>query len=449
MRRRTFLALPAAAAYPASKDLYNRLLEAITRMEVIDTHEHIIPEAQRVGQPMDFFTLAGHYAVNDVISAGLPTADRDKLNKPDVPAREKWQSFEPYWRYAKSTGYGEALRIAMKEVYGIEEVNATNLDRLNDAIGSRNKPGLYRDILKKRCRIRFAVNDEYWEPKPVAVDAEFFVMARKFDGFVSPITPEGLKRLESMTDSSVTSLDGLKRAMEKHFELALKLKMVTIKSTIAYQRDLYFPLTSTADAAADFEKLARGEGVVTDEKSVLESRPFRTLANHLFHHLVQLADAHRVPMQIHTGLQAGNGNFVEHTRPSLLNNLFVRYPRVQFDLFHIAFPYHHETTVLAKTFPNVCVDYCWMHIVSPSGARAALHEMLDSVPANKIFGYGGDYRYPELSYAHLLMARRNIARVLAERVEDGASTENEAVEVARWMLLDNPARLFSPDARRV
>jgi hypothetical protein len=40
------------------------------------------------------------------------------------------------------------------------------------------------------------------------------------------------------------------------------------------------------------------------------------------------------------------------------------------------------------------------------------------------------------------MARRNIARVLAERVEDGACSETEALETARWLLHDNPARLF-------
>ena len=46
------------------------------------------------------------------------------------------------------------------------------------------------------------------------------------------------------------------------------------------------------------------------------------------------------------------------------------------------------------------IDLCWAHIISPSASKRALHEMLDTVPSNKIFGYGGDYRYPELSYAH-------------------------------------------------
>jgi uncharacterized protein len=117
---------------------------------------------------------------------------------------------------------------------------------------------------------------------------------------------------------------------------------------------------------------------------------------------------------------------------------------VQFDLFHIGYPWWRDCAVLAKMFPNVNIDFCWMHIISPTGARAALHEMLDSVPVNKIFGYGGDYRYPELSYAHLVMARRNIARVLAERVEGGQNSEEEAAGLGRRLMLDNPARLFTP-----
>jgi predicted TIM-barrel fold metal-dependent hydrolase len=181
-----------------------------------------------------------------------------------------------------------------------------------------------------------------------------------------------------------------------------------------------------------------------------ESRPYTPLADHLFHHLVQLAEAHGVPMQIHTGLHAGNGNFVAHSRPADLTNLFFRYPRVTFDLFHVGYPYHHEATVLAKTFRNVCLDFCWMHIVSPLVAQRMIDEALDLVPSNKIFGFGGDYRYPELSYAHLVMARRNIAAALAARVRRGDLRQDGAVAIARALLHDNPARVFTrlaPDAR--
>ena len=103
--------------------------------------------------------------------------------------------------------------------------------------------------------------------------------------------------------------------------------------------------------------------------------------------------------------------------------------------------------MLAKLFPNVHADFCWTHIVSPEVARRTLHTFLETIPVNKIFGFGGDYRYPELSYAHLQMAKRNIARVLAEKVQAGFCTETEAAEIAGLMLLENPMRLFKPRAR--
>ena len=68
--------------------------------------------------------------------------------------------------------------------------------------------------------------------------------------------------------------------------------------------------------------------------------------------------------------------------------------------------------------------------------------MLETVPANKLFGYGGDYRYPELSYAHAKMARRNISQVLTEKVEEGFCSETEALELARMLLHDNPDHMF-------
>jgi hypothetical protein len=88
------------------------------------------------------------------------------MEKPEVAAKDKFRAFGEYWRYARFTGYGEALRIAIRDIYGIDEISERTIDRINNAIRERNKPGLYREVLKKRARIRYAVNDEYWQPRP-------------------------------------------------------------------------------------------------------------------------------------------------------------------------------------------------------------------------------------------------------------------------------------------
>lgn len=453
--RRWFLGqFPALAAAPAgggqasrSQPLDRRLAEAVDEIEVVNSHEHLLPEDERVSQRVDFFTLAGHYAFNDVVSAGLPADAREKIERQDAPDAERWEAFEPYWKHARFTGYSQALRIAIRDIYGFEEISAATLPKINDAIRAANRPGLYRRVLKERAKIRYAVLDDYWNAAPVRPDPEFFVLARKFDRFVTPATPGDVAALEKLTGVSITSLGGLKQAMEKSFEQSLEAGMVTVKSTIAYDRELLFEEVDEADAERNFATLMRSGRPLPREFRRHVERPFRNLEDHMFHHVIRLAEAHGLPVQIHTGLHAGNGNFVTNTNPTGLTNLFLLYPRVKFDLFHLSYPYQGELLVLAKLFPNVHADFCWAHVISPPAARRALHEFLETVPVNKIFGFGGDYRYPELSYAHLKMARRHIAQVLAEKTREGFCNEGEAMEIARLLLHDNAARVFPATQR--
>ncbi len=451
-RRRSFFGLfplasgfpLAAAAEPASDTLGHTLVTEIEKIPVIDSHEHIIPESQRVSQPADFFTLASHYAINDVISAGLSSESRKLVMDQNAPLRQRWATFAPYWRNARFTGYGQALRIAIRDLYGFDEISATTLPKINDAIAAWNKPGLYDRVLRDRAGIVYAVLDDYWNAAPVKPETDLLVPARKFDRFVIPQTPKDVHALEKLTGVSITSLAGLKRAMEKSFEQSIAIGMVTVKSTMAYNRELLFEEVDAPAAERDFERMMKGKETLPKGFREYRVRPFRKMEDHMYHHIIRLAEANGYPVQIHTGLLSGNGGFIKNTEPTGLTNLFFLYPKVKFDLFHISYPYQRELGVLAKNFPNVHLDFCWAHIISPTVSRQALHEYLDTVPVNKIFGFGGDYRYPELSYAHLVMARRNIARVLAEKITDGIFDEEEALRIARLLLHDNVKRLFPP-----
>ncbi|MDE2715587.1 MAG: amidohydrolase family protein [Chloroflexota bacterium] len=445
--RRTFFgsvsALAAAQAAPsAAPELEAELLEAIDEIPLVNTHEHIIPEEERTSSRVDFFTLAGHYAINDVISAGLSGDDLSVVRNPDAPAEQRWRAFEPFWESARMTGYGRALRIAIQDIYGIDQISGATLPEINRRIEAANRPGLYEEILIRRSNIAYSVLDDYWNAAPVRPDPRFFVCARKFDRFVAPQSPSDIRNLEELTDVSITSLAGLKRAMETSFQQSLEIGMVTVKSTLAYNREIHYAEVAERDAESSLQSLLGANRTPPAGFRSRVERPFRPLEDHMFHHLIGLAAAHGVPVQIHTGLHAGNGNFIENSKPTHLTNLFFLFPQVKFDLFHMSYPYQGEAAAIAKVFPNVYVDLCWAHIISPSASRRALHEFLDTVPSNKIFGYGGDYRYPELSYAHAKMARRNISQVLAEKVSEGACSEEEARELGRKLLHDNPDALF-------
>ena len=445
--RRTFFgsvsALAASqAASSAAPEFQSDLLEAIDEIPLVNTHEHIIPEEERTSSRVDFFTLAGHYVINDVISAGLSGDDLAVVRNPDAPADQRWRAFEPYWQSARMTGYGQALSIAIQDIYGVDQISGATLPEINRRIEAANQPGLYEEILVRRSNIAYSVLDDYWNAAPVRPDPRFFVCARKFDRFVAPQSVSDIRNLEELTDVSITGLAGLKRAMETSFQQSLDIGMVAVKSTLAYNREIHYAEVAERDAESSLQSLLGASRTPPAAFRSRVERPFRPLEDHMFHHLIGLAAAQGVPVQIHTGLHAGNGNFIENSKPTHLTNLFFLFPQVQFDLFHMSYPYQGEAAAIAKVFPNVYIDLCWAHIISPSAARHALHEMLDTVPSNKIFGYGGDYRYPELSYAHAKMARRNIAQVLAEKVSEGSCSGEEALELGRKLLHDNPDALF-------
>jgi hypothetical protein len=96
----------------------------------------------------------------------------------------------------------------------------------------------------------------------------------------------------------------------------------------------------------------------------------------------------------------------------------------------------------------VTANFCWMWVINPAAARRALSDMLDAVPANKIHGFGGDYIFVEGAYGHAMVARREIPRVLCEKVEEGRFTEEYALEVGRMILRDNAIANFGLEERR-
>jgi glucuronate isomerase len=83
-----------------------------------------------------------------------------------------------------------------------------------------------------------------------------------------------------------------------------------------------------------------------------------------------------------------------------------------------------------------------VHIISPEIGRQQLHELIETVPGNKIMAFGGDSVTVEMAYAHSRMARQVVARVLSEKVADGYMPEDEAISLAGRILRDNPAELF-------
>jgi predicted TIM-barrel fold metal-dependent hydrolase len=245
-----------------------------------------------------------------------------------------------------------------------------------------------------------------------------------------------LEMIERRDGVTVKTLDDWTAAMERELDWSLNTYQTrVIKIAIAYMRSLRFEKTGYGTAKEQFTKAiaARGQGGFVFPAQ---------LQDFLMHHLMGLSQKRSLTVQFHTGLLEGNGNTLSHSAPSLLNNLFLEYPGVDFDLFHIGYPYQGTVCALCKMFPNVFIDMCWAHIISPRSAKNALLDFLDAVPYTKISAFGGDYCFVDGVYGHLTLARRNVASALAEKVAEGAFGEDRATDIARTLFYENPRRIF-------
>jgi predicted TIM-barrel fold metal-dependent hydrolase len=121
----------------------------------------------------------------------------------------------------------------------------------------------------------------------------------------------------------------------------------------------------------------------------------------------------------------------------------MEYPQAKFDLFHGGYPYCSELATLAKNLPNVYADLCWLHIISPAVTRRVLHEWIETIPAHKILGFGGDFFHVEGTYGHAQLARAITADVLADKVEEGYLKEDEAIGLMKRILYSNGKELFA------
>ena len=421
-----------------SQDLRARLTAAIDAIPIVDTHEHIPDESVILNRESSFFDFFEHYVSSDLVSAGLPRAVletmRDRSN--NLSLKGRWNILAPYWPYVRVTGYGLAMREYMRDLFGVDDVTEDTLLDLCERIRRAHQPGWYRTVLKDKARIVTALVTR-WPGQHVKVDREFFRAVPILDHFATPTTRADITALESESGCSIHSLEDLARGMETRLVQFVKDGIVAIKVFLAYSRTLQFDRVTGVEASRSFTRL------FLSEPGFLTFADRKPMQDHMVRRLLGLAKDHNLPVQVHTGLQEGNGNFLEHSKPTLLTNLFMEFPGVRFDLFHAGYPFTGEVAVLAKGFPNVFADLCWVHAMSPRVAARTLGDWLELIPANKVLAAGGDSNYVEGAYGHCKIARRIAVQVLADKVESGDLSEDEAVWLGQQVLRANAVHLFA------
>ena len=412
------------------------LLSAFSTFDVIDSHEHLLDIGKRDPEG-DFFTeYLPDYADVDLITAGLAREDWDKLMDRSRGVIERWDLLEPHWERARLTGSVRYLEKTAQVLYGIPEISRETVELLDRCV-RQGIAGNQYDTVYRKCNIKTALLNAH---ESFSCDRRYFtpIGSRTDEYYLHFYSYDQLLKIEALHGRPIRRLDQLVEAMEEEMYREAEMGAAGFKTAIATVHGLDIKDVSYAEADHAFNQ------VLSSRHAHLEPWGGRTtgsrggaLTDYMVHRMLETAGRLNLPVQLHTGITPGNGNYLPKTNPKLLQPLFLKYPEVNFVLFHMGFPYEHIMASLAKIYPNVYLDSVWAHMLSPKIMTRVLREWIEAVPYNKVFAFGGDAFCIDTVAGHWQLALENLATVLDGAVGDGWLTEKKALQIAKAMLHDN------------
>ncbi|MDI9431629.1 MAG: amidohydrolase family protein [Planctomycetota bacterium] len=418
--------------------IHPAIAEKVSDTPLIDTHEHLPEEKDRLAAASrdegdDWSVLLSHYLDSDLVVAGMSGDAYDRFFSPKTDAAEKWRLLKPYWPAVKNTGYGQAVRIAMRRLYDVDDLSAATVEKVQAGYEKTRRAGFYRRILCEMgkiesCQVNFlgAPFGESDMPTLLMQDLSILGMyaGPNLDAFGKP------------TGIEVGSLADWHRVIDWWFAKYGKYA-VAVKSQDAYHRDINYEQVRAEKVEGIFKKRLANEPLSGQEKKAME--------DHLFWYAVGKATAHKLPIKLHTGYYAGQ-NYMPQGRllhnPGSASDLCRAAPDTPFVFMHICYPYYEELISVAKHYANAHIDMCWSWIINPVSAKEFLKKYLVTAPANKVLTFGGDYIPVEPVLGHAAIARQGIALALTELVEEGWVSVHDALALADLIMHNNARRIF-------
>lgn len=405
----------------------------------IDTHEHIIEESVRLGEPdgalftcNDWAYLFWGYAASDLVSAGMPQPDVERFLGPEADCDEKWRLFAPFWPRIRHTGYGLAARLSIQELYQEDDFTENSYRRINEKYLARIREGYYREVLRdvagiESCQVN-SLHDVFCETaQPDLLMQDISILS------LSEPDIAGCLRLCSLPAST---LDEWHALIDWFFE-TYGPRAVAVKSQMAYNRRLDYEAVKEDSARPLFSRLASGETLAPAEQKALQ--------DHLFRYCLARSREFGLPVKLHTGYFAGTGHMMldrVSQNASDLCRLVQEFPDITFVVMHIGYPFQEQMIALAKHYPNVAIDMCWAWIVNPAASVRFVKDFLMAVPSNKLLTFGGDYVAVEQVVGHAKVARRGLTRALSELVHEGWLSVGEALALVPELMNGNARSIF-------
>lgn len=390
----------------------------IEKIRIIDTHEHIQPEDIRLNG-------------NQILKKVFPFNER---------------------RFDTTDGEFRAMKIAARDLYGVDLSRGVVLENLYQKMLEKNKKGLYKWILGKKSGIDLALTADWPVDRLGEAKDGILVPVLDMDFFVLLHDKSSLGVFSRSCGIQINTLADLIAALDAEMERYSPF-IVAFKIVAACSRTIEFKKVEQYEAEKAFNEISSARHITEfpqpslpgKSSAILEPidiKEVKKLQDYLVHRIIRFSVIHNLPIIFRTGWPGRGPNILENFNPVNLTNLFLEYPNAKFICCHGGYPFSRELGALASMFRNVFIEISWLHHIPPIVTRSSLSEWLECVPVNQILAFCGDALHVEWAYGASVIAKDSIVKVLSEKVENEFYTLEEAERVAKRILRENAMELF-------
>ena len=393
---------------------YDHLMEYVRTRPIANTHCHHLRDQDFASYDLDVL-LKNSY----VAWCGVPWSET-RESRVNLLEQVRFNSLFVW------------LHKSLQEVYRLDgPLTADNWERLSSMVREAHRDRQrHIEMLKDLCGYARVIQDAYWDPGSDNGHPDLFTPTFRVNSFLfgysrTVVDHDGNNAL-ALYDRRIQDIDEYVGFVREMIRLKIDQGCVALKVPVAYDRRLDFEPTTKEAAQRAFVP----EGAQAGEADV------KAFQDYVFYEMCKIAAEFDVPVQCHTGMGK-----LRRTQAMWMREVIEQNPQTRFVLLHCSYPWVDDTTALLRYYPNVYPDLSMLPLYSTSSCQRILHELIEGGTADKVC-WGCDTWTPEESYGSLLAFRHVLVKVLAEKVDDGYFSVDDARAVADNITYQNPLKLY-------
>jgi hypothetical protein len=434
--------------------LEREMEEGLKQIPVIDVHTHLC--GGKLGAQGLHDVLLYHMVISDLYAAGCPSGSR-LTEFPRWPTeKEAHQRIEeaiPYLDKIQNTSMFWGVKTILSDLYDWKEpVTADNWRKLDGIIRERADDRVWHHHLLDRMKIERTGTEisrrgsgEDDERLQYALEWAFFTRCQwgEFDTALyelercwgrSPEHPSPIGGVRPVPERTIRSLADVHEAIDYYVS---QIPFGQVQSMATHiSTDIDFGLVTNSEMEAALARRAQAGAAERDIYTSYINEAFLTA-------LDQHAD--RIVFQFSFGAEpAPFETFSRMSQKTVdqVAKMIARHPKLRFQCFLSSRHANQSLCTMARELPNFSLAGYWWHNFFPDAIKQVMTERLDMLPANKQIGFFSDAYCVEWAYGKLVIVRKMLSQVLAQKVTQGQYTQDEALRIAEKILYQTPQSLL-------